>query len=226
MPRTGKSRTASRTLRRVLELLRLAYGRRPWRRWGRAVDVLVATILSQNTSNANSSAGYRQLRRRFRSWQAAADAPVAQVEQCIRVSGLSRIKAPRIQRILRQIRDGSSDGRISLEHLRRLAPRQAYEELLAYDGVGPKTASCVLLFSLGMPLFPVDTHVERIAKRLGWIGAKATAEQVQEALTPLIAPEDRYEMHVLLIAHGRQTCKARGERCDWCSLAGLCPSAP
>ncbi len=87
----------------VLALLSEAYGRPKWRRWGKALDVLVGTILSQNTSDANSSAGYRQLRRRFRSWSALADAPVGEVEECIRVSGLSRIKAPRIQKILRQI---------------------------------------------------------------------------------------------------------------------------
>src|SRR5581483_5442437 len=92
------------TMNRILALLQRAYGPRPWKCWGDAVSVLVETILSQNTSNANSEAGYRKLRRRFRSWNQVANAPVEEVERCIRISGLSRIKAPRIQSILRGIK--------------------------------------------------------------------------------------------------------------------------
>src|SRR5436305_6565088 len=110
------ARPDRRTSRRILELLRKAYGPRPWKCWGDGVNVLVDTILSQNTSNANSDAGYRQLRRRFRSWNQVADAPVDDVERHIRVSGLSRIKAPRIQETLRRIR--AEQGKIDLEFLR------------------------------------------------------------------------------------------------------------
>jgi endonuclease III len=215
--------SARERLKKALTSLRACHGRRPWRRWGRGVDVLVGTILSQNTSDANSSAGYRQLRRELPTWDRVADAPAAAVERCIRVSGLSRIKAPRIQEILRQIR--RSRGSISLEFLRRYEPAEAREYLLRFKGVGAKTASCVLLFSFHMPIFPVDTHIERIAKRLHLAAARATAEDVQEILTPLIDPADRYEMHVLLITHGMQTCRARNPRCQWCDLARLCPAA-
>jgi endonuclease-3 len=210
-------------LQEVLILLSAAFGRPRWKCWGRALDVLVETILSQNTSNANSSAGYRQLRRRFRTWNAVADAPTGEVEECIRVSGLSRIKAPRIQKILRQIRDQRRHANPSLEILRDMDVEQADRYLQSFDGVGPKTAACVLLFSFHMPIFPVDTHIHRIAIRLGLVPAKASADDVQRLLTPMIAPGDRYAMHILLIAHGRKTCRAQSPKCEWCGLLDLCP---
>lgn len=210
-------------MQQILRRLEKRYGRPEWKRWGSGVSVLVGTILSQNTSNANSHAGYRQLRRALPRWEQVASAPVEQVERCIRVSGLSRIKAPRIQQILRQLRQ--QHGRITLEHLADMDPKQGYAYLRSFPGVGPKTANCVLLFSFLKPVFPVDTHIERIAKRLGLVDANASAEQVQDGLTPYIAPDDRYAMHILLIAHGRQTCRARRPACDDCVLADLCPSA-
>ena len=210
--------------RRILTLLRRAYGRRAPQRRGSGVDVLVGTILSQNTSAANSSAGFRALRRELGSWSRVADAPVGAIESCIRVSGLSRRKAPRIRRILRRIR--TERGRISLEFLRRWAPGEAFDYLVRFDGVGPKTALCVLLFAFGMDVFPVDTHVYRVAARLGLLAEPTPPARAHEALTPLVAPRDRYAMHVLLIAHGRATCRARAPRCAECCLLELCPTGP
>ena len=212
-----------RKLKTVLARLEKAYKRPVWKRWGSAVNVLVETILSQNTNNANSQAGYRHLRRRFRTWNAVALAPTGEIEKCIRVSGLSRIKAPRIKRILGQIK--ADRGRIDLEFLRDLPPERAYKYLLSFDGVGPKTANCTLLFSLSMPVFPVDTHIHRIARRLGVIGRKISAEKCQDIMAPLIAPPDRYAMHILLITHGRAICHARNPNCPWCCLDDICPSA-
>jgi endonuclease-3 len=206
----------------VLRRLRRAYGRRPWKCWGKGVDVLVETILSQNTSNANSEAGYRQLRRRFRSWKQVADAEVSEIERHIRVSGLSRIKAPRIRQILREIRD-QRDGKIDLQFLADLDESAAYDYLRRFAGVGPKTANCVLLFAFGHGVFPVDTHIHRIARRLGLIGAKASAEAAHDLLKPMIPAKDRYEMHVLLIEHGRKRCRAINPRCRECALLELCP---
>ncbi len=205
----------------VLARLRKTYGERPPRTWGKGVDVLVETILSQNTSNKNSQAGYRQLRRRFKTWDDVADAPVEEVERWIRVSGLSRIKAPRIQAILRQIR--AERGRISLEFLKRSTVEEAITYLQQFKGIGPKTIDCLLLFAFAMPVFPVDTHIHRIARRLKWIGPKVSAEKAHDLLEPAIPSKNRYEMHVLLIDHGRQTCKAINPRCDRCPLLTLCP---
>lgn len=211
-----------RGLKLVLRRLEQSFGRPAWKRWGKVVPVLIDTILSQNTSNKNSDAGFRHLRRRFKSWDALADAPAGEVESCIRICGLSNIKAPRIGRILRRIREDR--GKIDLEFLADLPPREAWDYLRTFDGVGPKTASCVLLFSLGMAVFPVDTHIHRIAHRLGWIDRRLTPESAQDALEPMIAPEDRYAMHILLIHHGREICRARNPRCEWCSLNDFCPS--
>ena len=208
-------------MKRILRLLRKRYGRRHWKCWGKGVDVLVETILSQNTSDKKSAAGYRQLRRRFRSWNQVAAAPVGEVERHIRVAGLSNQKAPRIQQILRQIK--SDRGRIDLQFLADMDEQQAYEFLHSFKGVGPKTANCVLLFAFRKPVFPVDTHIHRIARRLKLIPSKATAEQAHDLLKPMIAPGDRYEMHVLLIEHGRKTCKAINPRCEICPLLDLCP---
>jgi endonuclease III len=208
-------------MRAILRRLRRAYGPRPWKCWGKGVDVLVDTILSQNTSNANSDAGYRQLRRRFRSWNQVADAPVAEVERHIRVAGLSNQKAPRIQAILRRIK--SDRGRIDLQHLAEMDEQLACAHLTNFRGVGPKTANCVLLFAFGMGVFPVDTHIHRIARRLKLIGPKTSAERAHDLLKPMIAPNDRYEMHVLLIEHGRETCRAINPRCAECVLLDVCP---
>src|SRR5688500_1296041 len=135
---------------RLLVLLRKAYGPRPPQCWGDGVAVLVDTILSQNTSAANSDAGYRQLRRRFRSWNQVADAPVEEVERHIRVSGLSNQKAPRIQSILRTIRQ--QRGKINLQFLADLPDEEAYAYLRTFPGVGPKTACCTLLFAFNKAL--------------------------------------------------------------------------
>ena len=204
------------------------HARPVWKCWGRVVDVLVETILSQNTSNANSHAGYRQLRRAFRTWNAVADAPTQDVARAIRVSGLSNIKAPRIQKILQEIRqDNVHAGRkrlgISLEYMRDLPPREAYRRLMEFDGVGPKTAACVLLFSFGMPIFPVDTHIVRIAIRLGLVPPGTSAQKCQDLMEPSIRPKDRYAMHILLVTHGRKICRAKSPKCEWCDLLDMCP---
>src|SRR3954465_2642613 len=151
------ARPDRRTARTILGRLRRAYGPRPPRCWGDGVRVLVDTILSQNTTAANSTAGYRQLRRRFRSWNQVADAPVEEVERCIRVSGLSNLKAPRIQAILRRIK--AERGKVDLQFLNDLEDGAAYAYLRGFPGVGPKTACCTLLFAFGKALFPVDTHI-------------------------------------------------------------------
>jgi endonuclease-3 len=217
-----KPADARRLLARVLRSLERCYGKRPWKRWGEPVGVLVETILSQNTSARNSTAGYARLRKRFRSWNALADAAVDEVERCIRVSGLSRIKAPRIQAMLRRLR--AERGRVTLDFLADMDATAAIAYLRSFEGVGAKTASCVVLFSLGKPVFPVDTHIVRIAVRLGVAPRGTTADACQDLLTPLIPPARRYAMHVLLIEHGRKVCRARNPHCEWCDLASDCGS--
>ena len=185
------------------------------------VDELVLTFLSQSTTDVNSWRGYRTLRARFPDWEAVADAPVEEIEEAIRAGGLARRKAPRIQAALRRLRE--ERGRVTLDFLAEMTPRDALAYLMSFHGVGRKTASCVLLFSLGMPAMPVDTHVLRVARRLRLIPARATAEQAHDLLEALAPPADYYRFHVNMIAHGRQTCAARRPACPRCVILELCP---
>jgi endonuclease III len=216
-------RATRKRIARIVELLEGEYGRRGYSGDTSAADVLVETILSQSTTGTNTGAGFRRLRERFSTWDHVADAPVAEVERAISICGLSRTKAPRIQQILRQIR--RERGRIDLAFLARMTPREATEYLEGFKGVGPKTAACVLLFSFDSPVFPVDTHVNRICRRMELVMQEATPEQTQAVITPLIEPGSHCSLHLLLIAHGRAVCLARRGRCDRCVLSRMCPSS-
>jgi endonuclease-3 len=153
-------------------------------------------------------------------WMAVETAPLDELIEVIRPGGLAPQKAPRIQASLARLREVS--GSHSLEFLGDLSPREARDWLTAIDGVGVKTASVVLLFSFGMPLMPVDRHVERVSKRIGLLPAKVTAEQAHDRYLGLLAPEQCYPMHVGLITHGRETCHARSPECDRCPIAPRC----
>ncbi len=175
------------------------------------LDSLLHTILSQNTTSANSTRAFESLQKAFgKNWQRVLDAPVEEVSASIRMGGLANVKARRIQTILREVQ--SAHGRLSLEHLREFSDVQVQEALLRFDGVGPKTASCVLLFCLRRDSFAVDTHVYRIARRLGWIPPKASREQAYHHLDRCVPDALKYRLHVLLIRHGKTcpNCAANG----------------
>jgi endonuclease-3 len=187
------------------------------------VDVLVETVLSQNTSDVNSARAFKSLLQRFGSLESVADAPVEKIQQTIEHAGLSRIKSARIRKMLAGLR--TQHGSLELDFLTSLPVAEARDYLTAIDGVGLKTASCVLLFSLGMPAMPVDTHVHRVARRLGLIGPKVSADGAHAALEVLVPEARRYAFHINLIEHGRRVCHARRPRCEACALSGRCPSA-
>ncbi len=186
-----------------------------------ALDELILTVLSQNTSDRNCERAYGAMRARFPRWRDVLEAEPAELVEVLRPGGLANQKAPRIQAILRQLA-GSRHG-LDLEWLRGLDSDASMAFLTALPGVGPKTASCVLLFSLGVPVMPVDTHVQRIALRLGLIGPRITAEAAHPMLTALTPAGRMLEAHLLLIEHGRRTCKARRPLCERCVLLNLCP---
>jgi endonuclease-3 len=202
------------------------YGPRRWQSSGPPLDELIATVLSQNTSDVNMERAFASLRSRLRTWEEVRLAPTAAVADAIRSGGLAEIKAPRIQRILDAIH--AERGRLDLDHLQEMPLPEARRWLLALDGVGPKTAACVLLFSLGRPALPVDTHVHRVALRLGLIPPKASAESAHDLLQDLLGDDrDRvYAFHVEAIAHGRQVCTARRPRCERCPLTDCCDYFP
>ena len=207
---------------RIYRLLVAAYGIPPWEPDGDALGGLIATVLSQHTSDVNSDRAYAQLIARFPTWEQVRDAPMAEVAEAIRPGGLAQIKAERIQRILRELTARLSGGPLTLNNLRDLPLTGATAYLRTFPGVGPKTAACVLLFSLGMPAFPVDTHVWRVSKRLGLIGPRVSADAAHAILEAVIPPDQRHTMHVNLIRHGRQMCHAQRPACGRCPLRSEC----
>ncbi|MFN2616176.1 MAG: endonuclease III, partial [Thermoleophilaceae bacterium] len=205
-------RAEKRRLRAIRDRLRAEYGRPRLRPHGRPVDELVLTVLSQNTNDRNRDVAYARLRERFADWRGVRDEPVEQVEEAIRPGGLAPTKARRIQEILRALGDDD------LGWLERAPLDEARSFLCALPGVGRKTAACVLLFSYGRDDVPVDTHVYRVASRLGLIRPAAPFDEAHDELLRLSDPGDAYEIHVLLIRHGRRTCVARAPRCPECPL--------
>jgi endonuclease-3 len=188
------------------------------------VEELVLTVLSQNTSDVNRDRAFAGLRERFPTWDALAAARVEDVAEAIRPGGLSQIKAPRILAILREIRD--RDGSLDLAWMRHASDDEVAAYLVSLPGVGPKTAACVLAFSLQRPVIPVDTHVHRVAGRLGWIPPGTGAGAAHEILAGVVPPKLRVSMHVGLIRLGREICKPARPRCEDCPLGDLCPTAP
>jgi endonuclease-3 len=202
------------------ELLAAHYGPRRWRGRRDPLDELIMTILSQNTSDRNSGRAYRALRQRFPSWREVLDAPTAEVYEAIKPAGLGNIKAPRIQQTLRSIEERT--GSLSLDLLDGMGTDEAREWLLGLDGIGPKTAACVLMFALGRPALPVDTHVHRVSLRLGLIGPRVSAEKAHALLEASLPPEGVYAFHLNLIQHGRLICHARGPDCTRCPVTAIC----
>ncbi len=207
---------------RVFDLLDETYGRHRWRSHGTPLDELIGTVLSQNTSNVNTARSFRSLRAAFPTWEAVRTAPEEAVIEAIRSGGLARIKGPRIQAILSAI--ARAHGRLSLDHLADLPIDAAKAEMTALHGVGPKTAACVLLFSLGQPAMPVDTHVHRVSGRIGLVPPRTSAAACQPLLEDLLG-RDRDRIlngHLNLIAHGQQVCRAQRPRCESCPLQSDC----
>jgi endonuclease-3 len=182
---------------------------------------LVLTILAQNTSDVNSHRAFVLLRDRYPEWEAVLAAPTDELASVIRPGGLPNIKARRIQQVLAEIRDAR--GGFDLAFLGELPVPEALDWLTALPGIGRKTASIVLLFCFGKPLVPVDTHVHRVARRLGLIGPKTDATQAHALLEEATPDGMAYPMHVDLIRHGRDTCRAPRPICGLCPLTDLCP---
>ena len=206
----------------IMDRLRLLYGDPEWRPHGDAMAELVLTLLSQNTSDTNSGRAFSRLLQRYPDWQAAADAPVDEIEETIRPGGLAPTKAPRLKAMLAEIK--ARTGGFDLRFLEDLPVDQVREWLRSLPAVGPKTAACVLLFGLGKPSLPVDTHVYRVAVRLGLVSPKLTPEKAQEYLEALVPADHHYRFHILLIRHGRHTCTARAPACPACPLLPGCPA--
>ena len=240
----------------TLGALETMYGKPVWQRVYNPTSELILTMLSANSADINAEKAFDALCRHwpvqsdgpiagagsgFRpgwggvgieeavaDWAAVADAPLDELIDVIRPGGLGPTKAPRIQAVLRQIFEERGD--FSLEFLGEMTPAAALAWLTQINGIGRKTASVVLLFSFGMPLMPVDRHIERVTKRIGIVPPKATAEQAHDYIQSQLPDERVHEAHVNLITHGRQTCHAQRPACGRCAIANRCryfiPKAP
>lgn len=204
----------------VHERLIEKFGQPVWRNPLPAIDELVSTILSQNTNDVNRDKGFDKLRETFPTWEEVRDAPQDEVIDAVRIAGLANQKGPRIQQALRQISD--ERGELDIEFLKALPVREAQAWLTKFKGVGPKTAAIVLLFSLNMPAFPVDTHIYRVTGRLGLRPEKMSVEKAHPYLEEVFPPETYYAGHLNLIRLGREICKARKPNCANCPLLDLC----
>jgi endonuclease-3 len=209
-------------VRAIRDRLRELYGRprQDAGGHGHPIAELVRTVLSQNTNDRNRDIAYERLRARFPTWEAVRDAAPEEIVEAIRPGGLAETKAPRIQEILWRLDDG--DGDPDLDWLRDASREQALAFLTSLPGVGRKTAACVLIFGLGRPEIPVDTHVHRVGKRLGLISPAASFDRAHDELLAVVDPADAYELHINLIRHGRAICRPR-PRCPECALRRMCP---
>ena len=200
--------------------LREAYGCHQWEPRYDPLSELVYTVLSQNTSDVNSHRAFQRLRAIFPNWQQVQEAPVDDIARAIQIGGLAQIKAPRIKDILSRI--VQERGYLDLAFLADMDTAEARAWLRRLPGVGAKTAAIVLLFALGQPALPVDTHVHRVTRRLGLIGERDSAEKAHDILEALLPPEDYYDFHVNVLTHGRRVCTARSPRHADCVLSDLC----
>jgi len=240
-------------VRFVLDELGAYYGRPVWQRRLDPTSELILTILTQNSADTNAEVAFEALRHRYPSdgvvqahnpgagwggvglpdgsapdWAAVEHAPLPELVDTIRPGGLANQKAPRIQATLRQLREERGD--YSLEFLGDMSALDARDWLTRIDGIGKKTASVLLLFSFGLPLMPVDRHVDRVAHRIGLVGPKASADDSHDLFLGMLEPDQMYEAHVNLIQHGRRICHAQRPECARCPIRPRCryvdPKAP
>ena len=204
----------------ICSLLFSKYGQPQWKGGRDPLSELIATILSQNTSERNSHRAFLNLKRRFPTWEEVRKAPQGEIAEAIKVGGLSAQKAKRIKSLLGRIYE--EEGVLDLSFLANMEVNRVQRYLLRFKGVGPKTAACVVLFSLGKPSMPVDTHILRVTKRLGLVPQRASAVQAQAALEGILPSPLIYPLHLGFIEHGRRVCKAKRPLCTDCVLRSEC----
>lgn len=208
-------------IKKIRQRLLEAFGLPEWRDPLPPVDELVSTILSQNTNDDNRDAAFNQLRNDFPDWEEVVEADTEDVVDAIRTAGLANQKAPRIQGALEEIKQHNG-GQLDLDFLREMTIDDARDWLLSIKGVGPKTAAIVLLFSMGIPAFPVDTHIYRVSGRIGIRPENLSVEKTHAYCEALIPEDLYYDLHLNLIRLGREVCGARKWHCYRCPIEDLC----
>jgi endonuclease-3 len=209
----------SEKIQNLINELRSMYGKKEWKRKNPPLDTLIKTILSQNTSDINSFRAFDNLKLKCPNWEKCLQTPIEEIEEAIRMGGLSKTKSKRIKNILEKIKE--EKGNLDISFLNEMTVDKARKWLISLKGVGEKTAAVTLLFAFNKPIFPVDTHVLRVTKRLGLIG-DISLNKAHHVLKKLISPEDYYESHLNLIEHGRTICHAQNPECNKCKLSEYC----
>jgi endonuclease-3 len=188
---------------------------------GAGLDNLIEAMLSQNTNGVNAARGYRMLRRRFSSWTKVMNAPRYEVQRQIAICGLARMRARRLQALLATIKQ--QRGALSIDFLADEPTDAAFDYLMSFHGIGPKTAAFTLLFAFAHPVLPVDNGILRVVRRLRLVRTKAQDLEAERILSPLIVRGSHYAMHVLLFRHAKQRCRPKNPKCDECALLKMCP---
>lgn len=204
----------------IIQNLRAAYGAPVAERWLDPLDCLIETILSQSTTNANSRRTFENLKRKFPDWELARTARASLIERAIKLGGLAKQKSVRIKQLLNDIH--GQRGSLDLSFLKTCPLDEAREFLSSFKGVGPKTVACTLLFACNRPVFPIDVHIFRIARRLALIPERCTDEEAHRMMEALVPPKRYYEVHINLIRHGRKICRPRNPLCEQCCLVDYC----
>ncbi len=220
--RKATKRKAAPDVHQVIRVMTERYG--PFEEEPRldAAHEITFTILSQHTSDTNSSRAYHLLMDKFGTLEAVASGDVAEIEKSIAPGGLAKIKAPRIKQVLSMILE--LNGSMDLSFLRELPLSDAKAWLRQLPGIGPKSAGIILSFALGMPAMAIDTHIHRVSKRLALIGPKVSADKAHDILEEAVEPDQVYPFHLAFITHGRQVCKAQRPLCPECVVGEDCPS--
>jgi endonuclease-3 len=206
-------------LNTVIDTLNKKYPAKQNKSKSSILDVLIATKLSQNTTDKTSYIAFNNLKKKFGSWEDVATGNLNDIKSAITVCGLTNTKAVQIKAMLKQMM--KNYGKLDLSFLKKMKEDEVYEELLEYKGIGVKTISCVLGFSLGRNVFPVDTHINRILNRIGIVKTK-TPEQTFEKSKLIIPDTKKMQFHTSLIKFGREICKAITPLCYDCFIYDYC----
>jgi endonuclease III len=216
-------KTSDNKVKIITQRLEKHFGTPTWQGRGKPLNSLINTILSQSTNDRNRDMGYNQLKERFPNWDAVRLAPVSEIADAIRPAGLANQKSERIKNILQWVKENY--GSLDLDCLCDEPPEHVIDKFLQLKGIGFKTITVVLMFSCGVDVFPVDTHVHRICKRIGLVPSNSSAEKTYHLMQPKVPKDKSYSLHINMIHFGRAICKARNPKCPICPLSDLCDSA-
>ncbi|MDT4968632.1 MAG: endonuclease [Acidobacteriota bacterium] len=219
-PRTERSHATEKPLRYIIQNLERTYGVPVNKRSSDPLDMLIAVILSQATSDTNSDRTFAALKKRFPTWESLLRARISTIVSTIRSGGLANQKAVVIREVLQQIKE--EHGTLDLGFLHDVSPEQAVDYLSQFRGIGPKTIACTLLFACRKEVFPLDTHIFRVLRRIGIVPQKCTDRHAHEIMNGIVPKGKFYSFHVNLIRHGRKLCRPREPLCERCPIVEYC----